>query len=624
MTPTRLTFFLVAVAAFLCARSGPAADWPQYRGDAARSGYASESLPVPLALDWLRRARHEPHRAWVGRSLARSRMKFDWTYSVVAAGGLCFVGSSADDKLYALDASTGEEKWSFFTGGPVRLAPCTWQGRVFVGSDDGFLYCLSASDGKLLWKLRAGPNGEKVIGNGRMVSRWVVRGGPAVRDGIVYFGAGIWPIEGVYIYAVDAGSGKVLWCNDSTGTIEIDQPHMVCFARSGVASQGYLAVAQDHVLVTTGRSVPGVFDRQTGSFQHFHLGRYGGKTPWGTGGGDVTVTDDVYFNSGMAFDMATGLRYHSVGARKWWIPFTRDDRKCHGEFRWGERQIVCITPDGFVRSEGKKLSAAKLDRRTYNAGRESATARATPRLPVVEGRKLRNEKHHLERIDNAPYLKDTWSMVLDHEPQSLIVAGKSIIAGASGTVSIIDAEARKVSWSATVDGTVRSLAVSDGRLFASTDQGDIYCFGETNGKDGRMIEPRPKTSPYPGGGVWAKAAEEIVRKTGITKGYCLDIDCRDGALAYELVKRTDLRVVALAPDSDTAESARRKLDKAGVYGVRVAVIEGGITGLPDYFANLIVSSGAIEDGAADQPASESLPVLRPFSGAVCIGKPGEL
>ena len=545
-------------------------------------------------------------------------MKFDWTYSPVVAEGLCFFGSSADDKLYALDADTGEERWSFFTGGPIRLAPCTWQSRVFVGSDDGFLYCLSVSGGKILWKLRAGPNGEKVIGNGRVVSRWVVRGGPAVRDGIVYFGAGIWPIEGVYIYAVDAETGKVLWRNDSSGALEIDQPHMVCFARGGVASQGYLAVTRNHVLVTTGRSVPAVFDRETGRFLHFHLSRYGGKTPWGTGGGDVTATDDVYFNSGMAFDMVTGLRYHNVGKRNWWIPFKRDGRRCHGEFLLGDRQIVCVTPDGFIRSEGKKLAAAALKHRTYGAGREADTARATPRLPVFEGRKPRNEKHHLERIDNAPYLKDVWSIELPDEPQSLIVAGRSVIAGAKGSVSVIDREARKVSWSATVDGVVRSLAVSNGRLFASTDRGDLYCFGRPDAANGKTIEPRPNVSPYPADGVWAKAAEDIVRKTGITTGYCLDVDCRDGALAYELAKRTDLRIVALTSDGAVA---RRKLDAAGVYGVRVAVLEGSISDLPDYFANLIVSSAAIAGDAADVPAEEIARVQRPYGGTVCIGKP---
>ena len=211
-----LSRVLLSVTALMVTSSvSQAAAWPQYRADATRSGYTSEALPKDLSASWIRRARHVPNRAWVGRSLARSRMKFDWTYSVVVAGGACYFGSSSDDKVYALDGTTGQEKWSFFTGGPVRLAPAVWRDRVFVASDDGFLYCLAVDDGRRLWKIRGGPEPDLVLGNGRMVSRWVVRGGPAVRDGVVYFGAGIWPTDGVSIFAVDAQTGRILWCNDN-------------------------------------------------------------------------------------------------------------------------------------------------------------------------------------------------------------------------------------------------------------------------------------------------------------------------------------------------------------------------------------------------------------------------
>jgi hypothetical protein len=319
-------------------------DWPQYRADCSRSGYTAEALPDELTLAWVHQPQHAPRPAWVGRSLARSRMRFDWAYSVVATDGQCFFGSSADDKVVALDAATGGERWSYFTGGPVRLAPAVWQDRLFVGSDDGCLRCLDVSDGGLLWKLRGGPGNNRVVGNGRLVSRWVVRGGPAVRDGVVYFAAGIWPLEGVYIYAVDAAAGRVLWCNDHTGYLEIDRPHMVCHSRGGVAAQGYLAVTDKYLFVPTGRSVPAVFDRETGRLLHFHLSRYGGKTPWGTGGGDVVATGDVFLSAGMAFDSPTGLRYRDVGQRRWWEPFrTPDGRTPHGEFLWGERQQISVT-----------------------------------------------------------------------------------------------------------------------------------------------------------------------------------------------------------------------------------------------------------------------------------------
>ena len=98
-----------------------------------------------------------------------------------------FFGSSADCCVHALDAVTGRELWTFYTSGPVRLAPAIWRDRVLVASDDGFLYCLAADNGKLLWKLRGGPGNAMVLGNGRMVSRWPAHGGPVIADGIVYF-----------------------------------------------------------------------------------------------------------------------------------------------------------------------------------------------------------------------------------------------------------------------------------------------------------------------------------------------------------------------------------------------------------------------------------------------------
>jgi len=604
----------LALASGVCA----AGDWPQYRGDAARSGYTAETLAGKLAAKWVFKG-PAPHRAWVGRSLALSRMKFDWAHSVAVAGGTVVFGSSANDKVTALDAATGRVKWSVFTGGPVRLAPAVADGRVYLGSDDGHLYCLTAADGKELWKLRAGPSGEKQLGNGRMVSRWVVRGGPAVAGGVVYFAAGAWPLEGTYVCAADAKTGKIIWCNDETGSLEIDQPHMVCFARGGVAAQGYLAVSDDTVLVATGRSVPAAFDRKTGRLKHFNLSRYGGKTPWGVGGGDVVAAGDVFINCGIVFDSATGLRYRQIGQRRWWTPKMRDGRRLHGEFHPGERQVVVATPDGFVRSEGKGIYGATLGRRTYEAKRDSDTALATPRLEYV---RMADAKHHVERIDNAPALKDAWKAAAPAQPESMIVAGGSIVLGMDKRVAIMDRTARKITWRGEVDATARSLAVADGRLFVSTDSGAIYCFAP--GKAVREVFAAAVKSPYPADGPAAKRAAEIVKKSGITKGYCLDTDCGEGALAYELARQTDLRVVALAADAATAERARRKLDAAGVYGLRVSVLRARPADLPEYFANLIVSSGAIASGKAPGPAAQIARLQRPFGGVVCAGAAGEI
>ena len=43
---------------------GMAADWPQYRGDAERSGYTDEKLSDELSLAWTYHPAHPPVAAW--------------------------------------------------------------------------------------------------------------------------------------------------------------------------------------------------------------------------------------------------------------------------------------------------------------------------------------------------------------------------------------------------------------------------------------------------------------------------------------------------------------------------------------------------------------------------------
>jgi outer membrane protein assembly factor BamB len=131
-----------------------AADWPTYRHDNARTGCTSESLSAPLKLQWIYTPVHQPRPAWPAPAERpregfelRHRVIFDDAFQVAIVGRMVYFGSSSDNKVYALDTATGQERWSFFTGGPVRLAPVVSKNKVFVGSDDGFAYCLNAKNG---------------------------------------------------------------------------------------------------------------------------------------------------------------------------------------------------------------------------------------------------------------------------------------------------------------------------------------------------------------------------------------------------------------------------------------------------------------------------------------------
>ena len=111
---------LMLVLAVLATQDLHASDWPMYRADAARSGYTSDPLPTELKMAWVRRVNCPPQPAWSGRD---TRMPFDLTFQPVVSGGLVLFGSSSDCRIYAIDARTGREKWTYCTDGPVRFAP---------------------------------------------------------------------------------------------------------------------------------------------------------------------------------------------------------------------------------------------------------------------------------------------------------------------------------------------------------------------------------------------------------------------------------------------------------------------------------------------------------------------
>ncbi|MEQ9407692.1 MAG: PQQ-binding-like beta-propeller repeat protein [Fuerstiella sp.] len=250
----------MAVTSVVCL----ADDWPMWRRDAGRTGVTQTTLPTKLELSWSRSlpattpAFHSP------------RLQFDAGYEPVVAKGRLLIASSRHDSVSAYDASTGKELWVYRTNGPVRCAPAVWNESVCFGSDDGFLYCVELSTGRLRWKHQATPNNRRLLGNRRLISVWPVRGGPAVSDGRVYFAAGVWPFEGVFVVALDIAAGEVVWRNERLGYLFGQQPHETQ-AIGGLAPQGYLIVSEDEVIVPCSTAYPARLNRETGELIDFRL-----------------------------------------------------------------------------------------------------------------------------------------------------------------------------------------------------------------------------------------------------------------------------------------------------------------------------------------------------------------
>ncbi|MFC1562722.1 PQQ-binding-like beta-propeller repeat protein [candidate division KSB1 bacterium] len=593
-TPVFILFFLVQIYACSDVSEGPSlldGDWSQYRSDAGRCGYTPQDLPENLSLRW-KYEQKSPSAAWKG---VHTRMTFDYAYEPVVAGDILYFGSSTDCMVYALDVGTGGELWSFFTDSPVRFAPAVWKDRIFFVSDDGYLYCLSSDKGELLWKKCGGADNSMVLGNDRMVSRLPARGGVVIKDDVVYFGAGIWPSEGIYIYALDPETGEEIWINGDSGGLEWDQPHGGARAKSGISSQGYLAAAGDHLFVPTGRAVPCALNLKNGELDYFHLQKFRSL-----GGSRVLATDSYLFvTSGNTRDLKEIIgRRNAVCSNKDGERLTSDELNS---------QAIVVSPDYIFYVDSKDGGLKAIDRRNLLIEKEEISRK---------GNRIK------QKYLNSPL----WSIKTNQpESISLIAAGNKIISGSvNNKVTVMDAGTKSVVQIFEVDGIPYGLAVSGGRLFISTDNGSIYCFDAERTQTARVIRKGPVNFPYGSNEIYAEAAEEIVKQSGITRGYCLDLGCGDGRLAFELAKKTNLFIYAIDPDSKNVEIARERLFAAGLYGSSVIVHQGDInnTPYPEYFANLIVSCRSVTEGTDIFKSSEISRIQKPYGGVVCIGKPG--
>ncbi|MEU8527433.1 PQQ-binding-like beta-propeller repeat protein, partial [Streptomyces sp. NPDC048629] len=103
---------------------------------------------------------------------------------LVEAGNVHVASGSA---LYTLDAVTGTPKWRFAAGGELVGTPVVAEGRLHFGSADHVLYTLDAAGGQLRWKLATG--GE-------------ITGSPVARNGVVYACS-----KDRCVYALDAVKG---------------------------------------------------------------------------------------------------------------------------------------------------------------------------------------------------------------------------------------------------------------------------------------------------------------------------------------------------------------------------------------------------------------------------------
>lgn len=115
--------------------------------------------------------------------------------SPALANGVLFFGGF-DGHVYALDASTGSERWKTTIGSPVEVSPAISEdGILYIGANDGIVYALDSGTGAERWRFETRKATDGIFSS------------PAIGvDGTVYIGAN----DG-YVYALNGQTGGLIW-----------------------------------------------------------------------------------------------------------------------------------------------------------------------------------------------------------------------------------------------------------------------------------------------------------------------------------------------------------------------------------------------------------------------------
>jgi outer membrane protein assembly factor BamB len=203
MTPeacfSRVRPFALALAA-LClttaASRGDSGSATMFRADAAHVGVFDSNAPTLHAVQW------------------RFHANGPLISSPAVADGVVYVGSN-DGNLYALRASDGVRLWHYSTSGPVTSSPAVANGVVYFASEDGGVYAVDTQTGVLRWRFATegehrfeapGIHGIKPAHEMMADPFDLFISSPAIANQTVYIGSG-----DHNVYALDAATGALRW-----------------------------------------------------------------------------------------------------------------------------------------------------------------------------------------------------------------------------------------------------------------------------------------------------------------------------------------------------------------------------------------------------------------------------
>lgn len=177
-----------------------------------------------------------------------------WSYPVkphggdpTVADGVCYVGGGAEPtgegttgylgRFHAVDARTGQERWTFDAAHAFYARPTVVDGVAYIGCVDGTVYAIDTATGRQRWAFKTGS---------------AVRTRVVVADGMVYAAS-----YDTNVYAVDAASGTQRWAYNTgapadfpaleSGILVVGSGKLVHAVNSSTGTRRWTFAARDTV-----------------------------------------------------------------------------------------------------------------------------------------------------------------------------------------------------------------------------------------------------------------------------------------------------------------------------------------------------------------------------------------
>jgi len=242
--------------------------------------------------------------------------------SPVYAEGMLFTATFNDGfpkntAVYALDAGNGTILWKYDTFCGIKGELAYADGKVYAQDGFGWVYCLNARDGGLIWKKLIDLNGYPHHTNQNVL----------VENGVVFAGCSR------KVTAVNASDGTILWSSNRTGRLEgCPSRFVLCGDKLIVSAQWYGVYALD---IKTGIKI---WENRNVRYRSSTTGVWG-KYLY------VTSTSNL-----ILMDSDTGAILYS------YIPLPKKNFNTSGiPVRDGDDLFICTAESGVIRYNGVSL-----------------------------------------------------------------------------------------------------------------------------------------------------------------------------------------------------------------------------------------------------------------------------